>query len=127
VPGVRADHEHDAAPPDHPAALTHRLYGRSYLHRPFWVVSIKNLREKARSPHESGDGHNKKARRPTKEYSNRPLGACARSDALIDAFRSHTDRKASFGLIELNYSLSGFDRPDRQTPTRRASRRTTCA
>src|SRR5215212_6178354 len=35
VTRVRADHEHDAAPPDHPATLTHRLHGRSYLHRPF--------------------------------------------------------------------------------------------
>ena len=32
VAGVRADHEHDAAPADDPAALTHRLYGRSNFH-----------------------------------------------------------------------------------------------
>ena len=32
VARVRADNEDAAAPPDHPATLAHRLYGRSYLH-----------------------------------------------------------------------------------------------
>src|SRR3954447_3567017 len=32
VTRVGADNEHDAAPPNDSAALTHRLYGRSYLH-----------------------------------------------------------------------------------------------
>src|SRR5215208_577919 len=70
MPGVRTDHEHDAAPPDHPAALAHRLYGRSYLHRPSWVVSINNLREKALPHHESRGGHNEIGRRPTRKYSS---------------------------------------------------------
>src|SRR5215218_7440182 len=53
VARVRADHEHDAAPPDHPAALTHRLHGRSNLH-PILAGRIQSTSEKARQPHESG-------------------------------------------------------------------------
>src|ERR1044072_9957517 len=70
VPWVRADDQHDALPANYPAALTHRLYGRPYLHRPSWVVSIKNLREKALPHHESRGGHNETARRPARKYSN---------------------------------------------------------
>src|SRR4051794_20673340 len=33
VTRIRADYEHDAAPPDNPAAVAHGLYGRSYFHR----------------------------------------------------------------------------------------------
>jgi hypothetical protein len=52
VPRVRADHEHDAAPADDPATLTHRLYGRSYLHRPFLGRIEQQLREKVRKSQE---------------------------------------------------------------------------
>src|SRR6266480_1095973 len=53
VARVRADHQDDAAPPDHPATLTHRLYGRSYLH-PLLAGRIQSVTEKACRPHESG-------------------------------------------------------------------------
>src|SRR3954469_16574306 len=53
VAWVRADDQHDAAPPDHPATLTHRLYGRSYLH-PLLAGRIQSVTEKACQPHESG-------------------------------------------------------------------------
>src|SRR6187551_763616 len=52
VARIRADDQHDAAPPDHPATLTHRLYGRSYLH-PLLAGRIQSVTEKACGPHES--------------------------------------------------------------------------
>src|SRR5436189_114273 len=42
----------EPAPPDHPAPLTHRLYGRSYLH-PQLAGRIQSVSEKAHRSQES--------------------------------------------------------------------------
>src|SRR3954451_21862335 len=52
VAGVRADDQDDTAPPDYPATLAHRLYGRSYLH-PLLAGRIQSVTENACRPHES--------------------------------------------------------------------------
>src|SRR5918996_1148202 len=78
--GVRADHEHDAAAPDDPAPLTHRLYGRSYLHRPF-AGRIQLQLEKVLRPQESGHGHTNAAVWPLKKLSS-GLADPAPGDAL---------------------------------------------
>ena len=73
VPGVRADDQHDAAPPNDPATLTHRLYGRSYLHRSSrWVVS-NQLRRRPTGPMNRAHRHTKTALRPTENGSRARL------------------------------------------------------
>src|SRR6266511_2395972 len=69
VARVRADHEHDAAPPDHPAALTHRLYGRSNLHTQSSRVVSNQFRRKPAGPRNRARGHQNTALRPTENGS----------------------------------------------------------
>src|SRR5688572_19714927 len=81
VARVRADHQHDAAPPDHPAALAHRLYGRSNLHRPLRVLGASasntrsypiTFRRRPTGPMNRARGHQKPAPWPTGNGSRAP-------------------------------------------------------
>jgi hypothetical protein len=85
---VRADDQHDAAPPDHPAALAHRLYGRSNLHRPFAGSYPITFRRRPTGPMKRARGHEQTAPRPTEDGS-RALPAAVLGLADQDADRSH--------------------------------------
>src|SRR6185295_3042030 len=74
VARVRADDQHDAAPPNHPATLAHRLYGRSNLHRPFAGSYPITFRRRPTGPMNRARGHKKTAPWPIENGSRAVTG-----------------------------------------------------